>query len=262
VSVTLGILSCTHAERPPRTGTAIRHSEIQNLSLRRNKISNLGAVAVAVMMKDYPDGISVTSRTAATWDTPAAGSKERPSVLQAESPGEASSMSRESSRDSMDLKPKILGDVPLKPPPRHPPAHTATSPTPAGRSHRTDASSKRDTEPKTSMAISRQLKFLEGVETVGRLQTLDLKANDIRVCRRRRSLHEGSFQLTVGRILQGGVNYIAQVLKRNRTLKVLNLSENRIDHLGLAALAEALVGCLIPVLACRVFRTDNSLTSL
>jgi hypothetical protein len=200
VSVRLGILSCTHAERPPRTGTAIRHSEIQNLSLRRNKISNLGAVAVAVMMKDYPDGISVTSRTAATWDTPAAGSKEKPqslSVLQAESLGEASSMSRESSMDSMDLKPKILGDVPLKPPPRHPPTHAAAPPTPAGRSHRTDAPSKRDTEPKTSMAIARQLKFLEGVETVGRLQTLDLKANDIRVCCRPRSLHDGSFQLTV-----------------------------------------------------------------
>lgn len=36
------------------------------------------------------------------------------------------------------------------------------------------------------------------------------------------------------------MGYIAQVLKRNRTLKVLNLSDNKIDATGLAALAEAL----------------------
>lgn len=35
--------------------------------------------------------------------------------------------------------------------------------------------------------------------------------------------------------------YIAQVLKRNRTLKVLNLSENKIDVAGLLSIAEALV---------------------
>jgi hypothetical protein len=40
---------------------------------------------------------------------------------------------------------------------------------------------------------------------------------------------------------QGGVTYISQVLKRNRTLKVLNLSENKIDMLGLVSIAEALV---------------------
>lgn len=40
---------------------------------------------------------------------------------------------------------------------------------------------------------------------------------------------------------QNGVSYIAQVLKRNRTLKVLNLSDNKIEPAGLAALAEALV---------------------
>lgn len=40
---------------------------------------------------------------------------------------------------------------------------------------------------------------------------------------------------------QGGITYIAQVLKRNRTLKVLNLSENKLEVAGLVALAEALV---------------------
>ena len=44
-------------------------------------------------------------------------------------------------------------------------------------------------------------------------------------------------------MFQGGVTYIAQVLKRNRTLKVLNLSENKLEVAGLVAIAEALV-CL------------------
>lgn len=42
-------------------------------------------------------------------------------------------------------------------------------------------------------------------------------------------------------VLQGGITYIAQVLKRNRTLKVLNLSENKLEVVGLVAIAEALV---------------------
>lgn len=40
---------------------------------------------------------------------------------------------------------------------------------------------------------------------------------------------------------QGSITYIAQVLKRNRTLKVLNLSENKLDVQGLVFIAEALV---------------------
>lgn len=43
------------------------------------------------------------------------------------------------------------------------------------------------------------------------------------------------------RSMQNGITYIAQVLKRNRTLKVLNLSENKLDVQGLVAIAEALV---------------------
>lgn len=37
------------------------------------------------------------------------------------------------------------------------------------------------------------------------------------------------------------MTYLAQVLKRNRTLKVLNLSENKLDMQCLMAIAEALV---------------------
>ena len=44
-----------------------------------------------------------------------------------------------------------------------------------------------------------------------------------------------------GNDIRTGITYIAQVLKRNRTLKVLNLSENKLDVMGLTAIAEALV---------------------
>lgn len=45
---------------------------------------------------------------------------------------------------------------------------------------------------------------------------------------------------------QTGITYLAQVLKRNRTLKVLNLSENRLDVQGLVVVAEALVSPPLP----------------
>ena len=43
---------------------------------------------------------------------------------------------------------------------------------------------------------------------------------------------------------QNGITYISQVLKRNRTLKVLNLSENKLDVQSLVMVAEALVSDL------------------
>lgn len=49
-------------------------------------------------------------------------------------------------------------------------------------------------------------------------------------------------------VLQSGITYIGQVLKRNRTLKVLNLSENKLDVQGLVSIAEALVRPLIDYL--------------
>lgn len=43
---------------------------------------------------------------------------------------------------------------------------------------------------------------------------------------------------------QNGITYVAQVLKRNRTLKVLNMSENKLDVQCLVTVAEALVSRL------------------
>lgn len=128
-----------------RLGQSIRRSDIKNLSLRRNKINALGAVAVAVMLRDYPDAAVSTNR----------------------------------------LSPESLNLTGGKP--NETKATTSVAPV---------------TEP----------------EKLGRLVTLDVRTNDIK----------------------GGVSYIAQVLKRNKTLKVLNLSDNKIDVAGLVNIAEAL----------------------
>ncbi|KAJ7738683.1 hypothetical protein DFH07DRAFT_984076 [Mycena maculata] len=60
---------------------------------------------------------------------------------------------------------------------------------------------------------------LDALLRVGALRTLDLKGNDLRM----------------------GITYIAQVLKRNQTLKVLNLAENKLNVTFLVSLAEAIV---------------------
>ncbi|QRV93312.1 protein phosphatase 1 regulatory subunit 37 [Ceratobasidium sp. AG-Ba] len=70
----------------------------------------------------------------------------------------------------------------------------------------------------TSAALMDIVRSMEGVPKLGCLVVLDLRGNDLR----------------------GGVSYIAQVLKRNRTLRSLNLSENKVEVQGLMVLAEAL----------------------
>ncbi|KAJ1305225.1 hypothetical protein OPQ81_000254 [Rhizoctonia solani] len=102
-----------------------------------------------------------------------------------------------------------LGGVTTRLPP-NPPTNvgptTAASPAPGPAASRTSA------------ALMDIVRSLEGVPKLGCLVSLDLRSNDVR----------------------GGVSYIAQVLKRNRTLKTLNLGDNRIEVQGLVQLAEAL----------------------
>ena len=69
---------------------------------------------------------------------------------------------------------------------------------------------------------------------------------------------------SVNNYCQAGITYIAQVLKRNRTLKVLNLSENKLDVQGLTAVAEALVtilpsiGIVMPKLLTRTILRNTT----
>ncbi|KAJ9105952.1 hypothetical protein QFC19_003286 [Naganishia cerealis] len=155
-SVTLMTASLTDYQ-----AQSIRRSDLRNLSLRQNRISNLGTVAIATMIRDWADE-AFTGRN--PFDT------DRSAPL----------LPSETDQKTGNADDQVQSNQS----PDHP-IHIPSSITP---------------------------------ERLGHLVTLDLKRNDIR----------------------GGVNYIAQVLKRNQHLKVLNLSENRIDAAGLASLAEAL----------------------
>ncbi|KAE9392990.1 hypothetical protein BT96DRAFT_944249 [Gymnopus androsaceus JB14] len=69
-----------------------------------------------------------------------------------------------------------------------------------------------------SAALLSQVRALDALPRIGSLRTLDLRGNELR----------------------SHVSYLAQVLKRNRTLKTLNLQDNKLDPKALAVIAEAL----------------------
>ncbi|WVQ98412.1 hypothetical protein IAU59_005535 [Kwoniella sp. CBS 9459] len=246
----------------------VRSSDLKNISLRRNRIGPLGAVALALMIRDYPDSALAMSSLSPSLSNntnsnagylhspliPPSSSPQASPRPSSPSPQAASTVpyaartrrthppatSGANNNEERDLPPIPLvvssatGGVTSRtvpegykppPPPKHPlvmPGGGNSSMQDAGNfpvSHTTAEGRMTAAElGGASMALQRSVRALDGVERIGRLLTLDLKSNEIK----------------------NGVNYIAQVLKRNRTLKVLNLSDNRIEPSGLTALAEAL----------------------
>jgi len=95
-----------------------------------------------------------------------------------------------------------------------------------------------------SAALLDKVRALDNLPRLGALRTLDLKGNDLRVSLE--ILIRIGLSLMVFHLdrQQSGITYLAQVLKRNRTLKVLNLSENKLDVQCLVTIAEALVSYL------------------
>ncbi|EIM83836.1 uncharacterized protein STEHIDRAFT_170302 [Stereum hirsutum FP-91666 SS1] len=275
----------------------VRTSSLRNISLRHNRINASGAVAIALMIRDYPDvvpglgantGFSPTSSAPSTPPmSPPMPSSALPSTVSdshASSPqslistlslsissSNSSSTSMATSKSSLLPPPTRSG--PLPPPPKHPSTHPQTTYTPyIPRSRRAVAPTVNPLSPTgqhiplitssqqggvtmrhpvppnsqsgagaagegvgagrgqqgaatgspsshgPSAALLDKVRALDALPRLGALRTLDLRGNDIR----------------------GGITYIAQVLKRNRTLKVLNLSENKLDMQGLVSIAEAL----------------------
>ncbi|KAA1472653.1 RNI-like protein [Dentipellis sp. KUC8613] len=227
----------------------VRVSCLRNISLRHNRISATGAVAIALMIRDYPDVIPGVTPTSSAPSTPPMSPP--PSVTALPSLQSATSTANSSPVNSpIAIHPR---SGPLPPPPRHPTAAPQTTYTPyIPRSKRAAAANAapnplsptgqqipvitssaqggitmRHPAPPTpggfsdhgpSAALLDKVRALDALPRLGALRTLDLRGNDIR----------------------SGITYIAQVLKRNRTLKVLNLSENKLDVQGLVAIAEAL----------------------
>ncbi|KAH9950799.1 RNI-like protein [Amylocystis lapponica] len=234
---------------------AVRKSSLRNISLRHNRISATGAVALALMIKDYPDRYPL-SNGSSTPTSPITSPNSSSIFLSPPSTPLMSAGSLPSTNGTVTPPPR---SGPILPPPRHPstapqttytpyiprsrrgvtntnplsstgqPVPIITSsaqggvtarhpvpPPPSAHAHAPGATQNIHQGP--SAALLDKVRALDNLPRLGALRTLDLRGNDIRT----------------------GISYIAQVLKRNRTLKVLNLSENKLDVQGLIAIAEAL----------------------
>ncbi|KAF7377182.1 hypothetical protein MSAN_00137700 [Mycena sanguinolenta] len=291
---------------------AVRTSSLRNISLRHNKIGPTGAVALALMIRDYPDVLQAappgtsasafsTTSSFSTTSVPASPTVAHHHLDHAPPlPTHSDRGILPPSLSNMNKPPAHA--VPREPPPKHPTltaaqttytpyvpkrrgqsanagagvgtgsafvassvlggvtARHVPSPAPsiasttsslassdsptkpgaglglgslnafndaAARDREAREKELREKEAKEreakeregpSAALLDKVRALDALPRVGALRTLDLRGNDLRT----------------------GITYIAQVLKRNRTLKVLNLAENKLDVACLVSLAEAL----------------------
>lgn len=203
-----------------RIARAVRTSSLRNISLRHNRITATGAVALALMIRDYPDIVpALSSPTPSFTPTSSTASSPTSSLLSLPlSPGTPMSPLLPQSA------PARAG--PILPPPRHPPTGLQTTYTPyVPRARRgatrapvtpnplslagqhipiitsssqggvttrhpvpASASSTTSFEPSSarhdagpSAALLDKVRALDALPRVGALRTLDLKGNDLRV---------------------------------------------------------------------------------
>lgn len=226
---------------------SVRQSDLNHLSLRRNRIGQVGAVALAIMLKDYPD-----SYQSAVEQTTELGSEleqqQRQLKAAAPSPQPQYAIRGNSTRRSLSPAlpsvPLIVsspgGGVTRRSMPAKPTNGLANElvdvpssdldPFPSkvklkltdGEqeqiAHIKQEGQRSEEEALSLFHAKRARRILSAMPRMGNLLTLDLKGNDIR----------------------GGIVYLSQAIKKNRTLKVLNLSDNSIEMSGLMAIADAL----------------------
>lgn len=232
---------------------SVRFSTLCHLSLRRNRINHVGAVALSVMLKDYPDGHVPVANQATTpfahgqhSNYPMRQARSLESPKRTTSSGNSTNGGQNISSPSSEY-PMVYsspaGGVTRRTLPilsRSNSQEISIAPGEGCEQRDMDVSNtngdlhsqRRHAVPsngiedyKHSEEAARALRqaqrakqILASMPKIGNLLTLDLKGNDIR----------------------SGVTYLSQALKKNRTLKVLNLSDNNIEMLGLVAIADAL----------------------
>lgn len=231
---------------------AVRTAPLQHISLRNNRIAPSGAVALALMIKDYPDTVphatngigSVPSSPSisqsmplsppptprSTVISPATAVRQAaippaPAPTQQATPGttytpyiprskRASAIAVVTAPASVDREERQVprfstsqgGGVTTRHLPTQSPSEVVSAATAAARAAG------------PSIALLDKVRALDNLPRLGALKTLDLRGNDLR----------------------NGVSSISQVLKRNRTLKILNLADNKIGVEGLVYIADAL----------------------
>lgn len=214
----------------------LRVSEVKHVSLRKNRINHAGGPYLAIMMRDYPLSTDPASAISSALNSPALSS---PTIFRngfsngttaadattSESPAATEGRNSLTAHRRHLFKPleeglhTLVADK----------AAAATTATEVEHHHRENGEVSNEGrqspastgDPETwrmSEARARLRRQIDALPRFGALLTLDVKGNELR----------------------HGVTYVAQVLKRNRTLKTLNLSENKIDSHGLTAIAEAL----------------------
>jgi protein phosphatase 1 regulatory subunit 37 len=256
---------------------SIRQSSIKHISLRKNRINHLGTVALAVMIRDYElsskTGDSSTSNLLLSISSSGPGDQVNTRTSERVGPVLRGTPSGNSNSVTARLNASLNGTASIQKPLPDTPYRShaqqsevvsplSTSSTSIadlddqevnfgpdrnnGRVSVTEREAMRHAEMR-----HRLHKQIEALPRVGNLLTLDVRSNDIRVSRMLLAFVVP--ELTI--CTQGGVTYLSQVLKRNRTLRVLNLSDNKIEPAGLASIAEALVSKLRPSL--RHVKTDK-----
>ncbi|KAH6879625.1 hypothetical protein BKA70DRAFT_1447902 [Coprinopsis sp. MPI-PUGE-AT-0042] len=214
---------------------AVRTSSLKNISLRHNRISASGGVALALMIRDYPDVVP-TSIPMSNLPLPSPMTPVQASPIPRAGPlppppkhpisqGLQTTYTPYVPRSRRGRAPPTTATHPLSPAGEHIPIITSSTqggvttgmlcPSPLTARH-PDGTLRHDAGP--SAALLDKVRALDSLPRLGALRTLDLKGNDLR----------------------NGITYLAQVLKRNRTLKLLNLSENKLDVQCLVTIAEAL----------------------
>ncbi|GAA5984226.1 hypothetical protein JCM5350_002871 [Sporobolomyces pararoseus] len=182
----------------------VRISNLKHISLRRNKINTASAVFLALMIRDFPLATELEPPNSSS--SPRSTSPNRPPSRPFESSNSVS-IRQGFNRQNGPLVSIEDADTSRD-------DHNSSL---IDKQTNLDAQAEREAWKADELRM-RLKKQIAELPRVGSLLTLDVKGNDLR----------------------GGVSYISQVLKRNRTLKVLNLSENKIDMLGLVSIAEAL----------------------
>ncbi|KAG6828374.1 hypothetical protein H0H92_008216 [Tricholoma furcatifolium] len=243
---------------------AVRTSSLRNISLRHNRITATGAVALALMIRDYPDTVPTTSTTSSfpssASGTPSSSAASSPTSSHFNLPLPTSpttptpSTLTPSSAAPPQSAPARPG--PVLPPPRHPTQNVQTTYTPyIPRSRRpgpgTPSTTTTPVYPNPPLsAVPIITSSSQGGVTTRHLPPQPHSAAPGGVFDRKplsglgglggagSGRHDAGPSAAL--LDKGGITYIAQVLKRNRTLKVLNLSENKLDVGCLVAIAEAL----------------------
>ncbi|KAG0152500.1 hypothetical protein CROQUDRAFT_35490 [Cronartium quercuum f. sp. fusiforme G11] len=215
-------------------GHGIRLSKLKHISLRQNKIGNLGAVALAVMIRDWPTQFNSSSSAGvlnnldigldSNLHTPIFGVDADDVAVRVPARFEGSNSvtarqtnlltegSRAPSQPVVPFSNASTADTPED--------QSTESITPTNQEPTNDITSIIQQEMKKANEQRIKLKSkIDPLPKMGQLLTLDVKSNDLR---------------------SADVFYLAQVLKKNRTLKVLNLADNKIDPVGLVHLSDAL----------------------